>query len=683
MPGNPRWSRAGLRRPWAHSGVSLVTLGLFMAFQVFIALAPSHRAFAEPANAPAAAAAAAVVKAPDYTRERRLWQSALSMLEGGRLKEFERTRQQLAQYPLSPYLDFHALKRRQSQLTLAEIDAFEARHPDLPVAEQIRTGWLRNLAARAQWPAFLKGYPNDDRPMDVEMQCFRARAELSHGQRENGLAAAQTLWLTGKSQPVACDPLFTAFRQAGRITPELYWQRMELAFAAGSTQLGRNLVTRMAGERRTWADAFWQTHQDPRRILVPARFKGSSPLIRRVLLHGFERLAKRSPDDALRAWPLYRDNLAWTDDERGRIERAIWQAGAVIGRFPGDDFASNDPALLATLAAAARNNQDWAAVERFISLMPDVERNKIEWQYWLGRAVEELHGAGERSVGIFQGIATERHYYGFLAAEKAGVDANLGAMPEHLGREVLDSLYRFPNGARALEFLRLNRTTDARREMLFGVDNLGPEAAREFAWAAQHLGQPHLSIFLANRAGLLDDVGARFPVMYQPEFESAAKQTRLPMPLLMAVTRQESAFDRHARSVADARGLMQLLPSTAHWIAERTRQKPPSDAMLYEPRINIRLGSSYLAGLLGRYQNQLPLAAAAYNAGEGRVKRWTADAIGMPMDVWIETIPFFETRNYVKNVLAFRVVYGLLTRTPQPALGSHETHVLQKARKTS
>lgn len=671
-------------RPAFFRHVCRITIRRIVTVGVLVGSTAGLAAQIQAAPTPLAAETAPVTyKAPDYSRERREWQAALELLNAGRMTEFERAKKSLEHYPLTPWLDYHAHKHRLPNLTATEVDTFEGAHPDLPLAEEIRKEWLRNLAARNQWSALLRGYPNDDRVMPVELQCYRARAQVNlaqpgQGQREDGLAAARALWLNGKSQPTACDPLFTTLRQAGRITPELYWERMELAFAAGSTQLGRTLITRLTGERRTWADAYWQTHQDPRRILIPGRYKGDSPLIRRVVLHGFERLARNNPADALRAWPEYRNQKAWTDEERNRIERAIWQAAAATGKFPDKDFTSNDPLLLATLATAARNQEDWAAVERFINLMPDSERNSIEWQYWLGRANEKIHGTSEQTAAIYSGIAGERHYYGFLAAAKVGADPVLGSPPEHIGKDVLDRLYQYPNGARALEFHKLNQQINARRELLFGVDNLGPEAAREFTWAALHLGQPHLAIFLANRAGLLDDIGARFPVLYVPEFEIAAKTTRLPLPLLMAVTRQESAFDRHARSVANARGLMQLLPSTARWVAERTRQKAPSEAMLYEPRINIGLGSTYLAGLLGRYQNQLPLAAAAYNAGEGRVKRWTAEAVGMPMDVWIETIPFNETRNYVKNVLAFRVVYGILTEMPQPALGDHEMHVLKK-----
>ena len=245
--------------------------------------------------------------------------------------------------------------------------------------------------------------------------------------------------------------------------------------------------------------------------------------------------------------------------------------------------------------------------------------------------------------------------------------------------EAIDALTKYPNGARGLEFFARNEAVNARREWLFGADNLGPEAAREFTYAALHKGFPNFGIFLANRAGLLDEVPVRFPMLYREEFDAASKRSRLPVPLLFAITRQESAFDRQARSVADARGLMQLLPSTARWVAERTRQRAPSEAALYEPSTNINLGSTFLAGLLARYQNQLPLAAAAYNAGEGRVKKWTTGVAGMPMDVWIETIPFNETRNYVKNVLAFRVVYGILTKEPQPLLGQHELLVLRKS----
>ena len=455
---------------------------------------------------------------------------------------------------------------------------------------------------------------------------------------------------------------------------------MELAFAANSIQLGRHLIARLAGDHRIWGEAYYQVHIDPRRLLVPARFSKASPRVRRVVLNGLVRLAARNPAEAYKVWPTYRDQHAWSADEQTTIERAVWQARASQGIFPEPAFKSNDPLLLATLATMARDRQNWIELERFITLMPDEERNKIEWQYWLARGMEENQGDSPAVAQIYRSIATQRQYYGFLAAEKAGMPAQLAqSSVAALGPEAIDALAKYPNGARGLEFFARNEAVNARREWLFGADNLGPEAAREFTYAALHKGYPNFGIFLANRAGLTDEVAVRFPVLYRKEFDAASKRSRLPVPLLFAITRQESAFDRQARSVADARGLMQLLPSTARWVAERTRQRPPSEAALYEPSTNINLGSTFLAGLLARYQNQLPLAAAAYNAGEGRVKKWTTGVAGMPMDVWIETIPFNETRNYVKNVLAFRVVYGILIKEPQPLLAPHELLVLRKS----
>lgn len=620
----------------------------------------------------------AAAASPDYTRERKLYREAIAHLIAGRQTAFNAVRRQLADYPLAPYLDYYALRRRLGALTVTEINRFETEHPDMPVAGELRKDWLGLQAQRQNWRELRAGLPADDRTYSVELQCSATRAELAAGDRENALAAARALWLVGRSQPAACDPLFAALQKAGRITPALTWERLVLALQANEVQLARYLINRLPKADRTVGEVYLASYLDPRRILNTTRYPGDTPRVRQIVKHALVRLAERDPAGALKAWPAYRDGKSWEVDNLYAVERAIWRAQADLGNFPPPGFTTGDATLLTVLATAARGQQEWAQLERFITLMPAVERERIEWRYWLARALESQNKNVTEAQTIYRSIAEERHYYGFLAAGRAGLSPSLAGDVSALGPEVVDAVYHYPNGARGLEFMALGENLNAQREWLFGVDNLGPQAAREMTYAALHKGFPHLGIFLANRAGLLDEVAARFPMAYRSEFEAAAKQSRLPLPLLFAITRQESAFDRRARSVANARGLMQLLPSTARWVADKSRIKRPTEAALYEPRTNIRLGSSYLAQLLGRYDNQLPLAAAAYNAGEGRVKGWTASAAGMPMDVWIETIPFSETRNYVKNVLAFRVVYGLLTNMPQPALASHEARVQRR-----
>ncbi len=249
----------------------------------------------------------------------------------------------------------------------------------------------------------------------------------------------------------------------------------------------------------------------------------------------------------------------------------------------------------------------------------------------------------------------------------------MNSAPREADPEQLAALQRQPAVARALELYAVGDLINARREWYALLPKLSPteqfyaaQLARQAGWIAQ-------SIFTANEADLRDDLDLRFPLAYPEVFERISRATSVPQPFLMAVARQESAFDPRARSGADARGLMQLMRPTAALVANRLGVAPPSVADLYDPDLNVELGGHHLARLLARYDNRRPLAAAAYNAGENRVDRWVREREDAPMDVWIERIPFNETRNYVKNVLAFTQVYGQLLGSPGPMIGSIDT----------
>jgi soluble lytic murein transglycosylase len=226
---------------------------------------------------------------------------------------------------------------------------------------------------------------------------------------------------------------------------------------------------------------------------------------------------------------------------------------------------------------------------------------------------------------------------------------------------------------RALELYAVGDLMNARREWFALVPTLDEEERYHAAALAAAAGWVNQGISIANLGDLRDDVGLRFPVAYAEAFQRTSEATAIPKPFLLAVARQESAFDARARSRANALGLMQLLHPTATQAARQSGLRVPTVTDLYDPDVNVTLGGQHLARLLERYQQRRPVAAAAYNAGEGRVDRWLRDSPGRSMDVWIETIPFRETRDYVKNVLAFTQVYGHLLDSPQPVLASHET----------
>jgi soluble lytic murein transglycosylase len=207
------------------------------------------------------------------------------------------------------------------------------------------------------------------------------------------------------------------------------------------------------------------------------------------------------------------------------------------------------------------------------------------------------------------------------------------------------------------------------------VPKLAPDEQARASHLALQMGWISQGIRIANTAKLRDHLDLRFPRVYARDFQHISYVTTVPHSFLISVARQESALDPKARSSANARGLMQLLHSTATDVARRSGLSTPSVVDLYTPQVNIEIAGHHLAELLVRYHNARPLAAAAYNAGQSRVNRWIKGASGMPMDIWIETIPFRETRNYVKNVLAFSQVYGQLLEQPTPMLHAHEAAV--------
>ncbi|MDA1076304.1 MAG: transglycosylase SLT domain-containing protein, partial [Proteobacteria bacterium] len=269
-------------------------------------------------------------------------------------------------------------------------------------------------------------------------------------------------------------------------------------------------------------------------------------------------------------------------------------------------------------------------------------------------------------------LARKRTYYGFLAANLRGSQTHANdssVRPETLN---FSHLRQNTGVARMLELFAVGDDLNARREMYALNQSLQADQQVELAYLLASIGESALAIRSANSNDLLDHLDLRFPMLFLNDFRRASHESGVALPFLMSIARQESAFDLSARSSADARGLMQMLPATARIAATRAGLPAPTTISLYDPGVNIRLGAAHLAWLLDRYNQHMWLAAAAYNAGENRVDRWIKDAAGMPTDVWIESIPYYETRNYVKNVIAFNQVYGHRLQALHPVFQAHE-----------
>jgi len=622
---------------------------------------------------------------PRY-EQRSLYKRALSALDAGRTSEYRQVRAALDGYVLQPYLDYYELRRSLSTVSSGQMRSFLSAHGDLPVAELLYRRWLKNLGRRGDWQRLLA----EDVPAgDAELDCYRLRAELARGRegeaRQRVLDEVATLWRVGQSQPKACDPLFDGWIAAGELTGELAWERLRLALSANEQTLARYLLRFFDGYDQALAEAFLRVHATPEDLDRQPALKQDSARAREVLLHGVERLAPQDPAAARKVWARIDRRYAFSAADRDRVQQALLPALAAAGEFPDRVPTGANAVTLAGVAEAAVEQQRWPLVREWLAALPAEPAREPRWRYWYGRAALETGAAGNPGAqGLapergpledFQALAAERHYYGFLAAEQLGLAMQLEWVPRRDTGLELKQLERIPAVARALELYAVDDLLNARREWYALLPTLDADEQRRAAELALRIGWVDRAVHTANIAGLHDDLALRFPLAYRDAFQRVSHATTVPHALLIAIARQESAFDPRARSSANARGLMQLLPSTASLVARRARLPEPDSAALYDPATNAELGGHHLAWLLDEFAGSRPLAAAAYNAGERRVERWIRDRSGEPMDVWIETIPFRETRNYVKNVLAFAQVYGQLLGTPRPMLEAHETRV--------
>lgn len=614
--------------------------------------------------------------AADYRQfeQRNIYRKAMEQLRRGQTARFKQADKALRGYILYPYLEYQALRNRIAYVNADEMQDFVARNAELPVTSLLERRWLKRLGRDRKWGTLLA---NRIETQDTELRCYQLRAQYNAGNRQLALAQTADLWVQPFSLPKACDPLFGVWLETSYFNEALAWQRLAGALLANEVSLAKYLSRYFSGPRKVAADAFYQAHITPGRLENEQIYHRNEPLYREIVLQVLPRLAKRNPEKARKLLPRLTAVLQLNGRETQLVHEAIFRAFAEEGEFPQPDQRKPlaGSSITVDLANAAVEQQRWQEASAWIELMPTETRQQTQWQYWLARALTEQMGPNEHAELAFKSLANQRHYYGFLAAHKLGVNGKLNAARANINPL---SLTRFANQAavrRALELFAVGDDLNGRREWFRILNNASQENQLLAAELALKHGNLRLAIASANQAEALDHLHLRFPVIFQPQFRQASLRTNLPLPTMLSIARQESAMDHVARSSAGARGLMQLMPATARLVAQRAGLRSPATQALYDPGTNIELGSYHLAWLKTRYEGQTPLAIAAYNAGEHRVDRWIREAQNMPTDVWIETIPFRETRNYVKNVLAFRHVYAQRLGTPLPFLTTREAQI--------
>ena len=571
---------------------------------------------------------------------------------------WERLRSELGGYPLFPYVELARLRARWPHVAATDMETFLKRYEGEPVTFRLRRQWLRQLAGRREWRKFIAWYPGGT---SVDLQCHHARALLETGDEAGAFAAAERLWLAGKSQPKECDPVFAVWLKSDRFTTSLAWERIGLAMARGNVGLTGYLERFLEPADRRLAAAWRKVHKNPRRVGA-VKLRGDPSRVEAILAHGLERLARRDPDDAAKALAVVEARVKLGTPARAKVARRVGLTFAsrhdrqAIDWLWRVDEAHADMHMLRWRIAAAVLHSRWNKVLEGIASLPDKERDRERWRYWRARALEATGRIGEAHAD-FESLARRRDFYGFLAADRLETPYRFNHRPLDVADETVERVAAMPAVRRALEFLEIGRRIDARREWHALVQGLGEKELEAASWIARCRNWHGRAILTIARAAERDDLDLRFPVLYRNIVESASSRRDLSPATVYAFIRQESAFMPDARSPAGALGLMQIMPRTGRMLMRSAGRKLRSRKQLLVPDLNVELGTRYIRSLLSKTGGHFVLATASYNAGPHRVRSWLPAEGEVEAAAWIDNIPFTETRRYVRRILAYSAIY--------------------------
>lgn len=613
----------------------------------------------------------ASAKENQLSPELQTFQDALKALKANNKTTFSRLKKSLRHDPLYPYLEYEEVSR--SLGNKRSVKSFLKKHADTPLAERLKRSWLRSLAKRKQWSDYYSAYSSelDD---NTELRCHYMNASLRKG--KSVFKAVQEIYPVGKSLPDACDPVFDHYYDSGKITPAMIWSRFVLAGDKRNSTLARYLAKKLPKSQQGWFTWWQNLNARPLKTMTRLAKERDSEYLRDMLAFGLVHYAR---EDTTAAWDLwhgqYKHKFKFSREQINKVERAI--ALRAAWRHLPEAYG-----YLTSLAEAALNQearewrvrtalriQNWSGAISQIKALPEKHQEKGEWKYWLARAYE-MNQAPDMAKELYRSLALETDYYGFLSAEKIGAPYVFNDVPvlsvEEEGK--VASLAREDGFVRARLLSDLGRTLDVTREWNFAIKDMSKDQIRVASKLAQQWGWNFTAISTIAKARHFEDLQLRFPVLHNNLVESEARRNRIDSSWVYGVIRRESAWREDVVSPAGAVGLMQLMPATAKSVAKKVGMRKPSRAQLTEAPRNIRLGAAYLREVLDQYHDNEILATASYNAGPHRVKAWLPELATLPSDVWVDTIPFDETRAYVKAVQAYSMIMAWKLGKPERRL---------------
>jgi len=586
--------------------------------------------------------------------------------------------------PLEPYIAYYQLRLRLTTANHATIRKFLSRTDDTQIINQLRMEWLKLLGQNQQWETFAAEYPKLTES-DTELTCYAWQMRLAQ-QDFTVLNAVRDLWLSSsKELPENCAPLLKAARSnvgqtSGVITDADVMTHLRRALESSNIPLAMQLTETLPAQQVPTATALKSAARNPAYTLAQITFSPntSTPAMpnsdmpnldisnsQRVLaMFALQHLAKQSPQLAADKWMNLSSHFSaaeqryfysWLGYEAARKhdERALeWYRAA--------GTSSLTDTQIAWRTRAALRAQDWQEVLLNTSSMSPAQQQETAWKYWKARALRALGKTAEAEI-IFSEFSDKFDFYGQLAAEEIGrVPAvNMIFADVNFSSAEVEAMRALPSIQRVVALYRMDLRTEAAKEWTWVTRSFDDKKLLLAAEVARlHKMHDHV-INTADRTVHQHNFSLRFHAPYRPNMQQHIHSYGLEEAWVYGLMRQESRFVSRAKSVVGAAGVMQIMPATARWAAQKIGMKNYQKSSIHEMDTNFKLGTYYMKSMLSSLDDSPVLASAAYNAGPNRARKWRAKQT-LEGAIYIETIPFDETRQYVKKVMNNTVYYAKL-----------------------
>ncbi|MDP3701395.1 MAG: transglycosylase SLT domain-containing protein [Hylemonella sp.] len=583
---------------------------------------------------------------------------------------------QVKDHALEPWAAYWELSARLESAKPVEVEGFLSRYAGTYQEDRLRNDWLLQLGKQRDWARFTVELPRYRMGDDAEVRCHALHAAYVT-QNEDVAAQVQELWLAQRDPDDGCAAAAGRLIKDEKLDPMVAWRRARLGFEFDKPRIAQQAINLLNPD---WASGISTLYANPKRYL-DEKLTALRPKTREWVTLALIRLASSDPEAAAEEMNKLRWRAQLTQEERSWVWGVIGKraartlSGKAMGYYAqGEDRHMHNDHLVWKVRAALRAN-DWQQVHDSIAALSESQLRDPTWIYWRARALLALQApnAELRARTLLQSIASPRGFYEQLAMEDLGQRISAPAAPAPLSEDELQAARDNEGLKRALHAISIGLRSEGVREWNYSTNlhQRGGMSDRELLAAAALACERHVwdrCINASERTRTLIDVTQRFPMPFRQEVQQRAELTGLEPAFVYGLIRQESRFILDAKSGVGAAGLMQVMPATARWTARRIGMSNFRPQQITERDTNIAIGTGYLKMVMEAFDGSMPLAAAAYNAGPSRSKAWRGQS-GAPVleaAIWAENIPFGETRDYVKKVLANTVNYAaVMTGEPQ------------------